>query len=195
MKGELKVTGQLGSVMQESVSIAWSSLKKEAYLRGLDLSFFDETAVHIHIPEGATPKDGPSAGITLFTALWSMYRDETIKPYLAMTGELTLTGRVMPIGGLKEKVLAARRNGIKEIIIPEKNRIDLEKLDDEVKGDVLFHPVSDISEVIAIAFPGESSRRLDKAILRTLEEKRRKEAEDARERESAKQAMAFNRMN
>lgn len=195
MKGELKVTGQLGSVMQESVSIAWSSLKKEAYLRGLDLSFFDETAVHIHIPEGATPKDGPSAGITLFTALWSMYRDETIKPYLAMTGELTLTGRVMPIGGLKEKVLAARRNGIKEIIIPEKNRIDLEKLDDEVKGDVLFHPVSDISEVIAIAFPEESSRRLDKAILRTLEEKRRKEAEDARERESAKQAMAFNRMN
>ena len=86
-----------------------------------DLDFFDENTVHIHIPEGAVPKDGPSAGITLFTALWSMFRKETIKPCLAMTGELTLTGQVMPIGGLKEKVLAARRNGIREIIIPEKN--------------------------------------------------------------------------
>ena len=186
MKGEMKVTGQLGSVMQESVSIAWSSLKKEAYLRGLDLAFFDDSTVHIHIPEGATPKDGPSAGITLFTALWSMYRDEIIKPYLAMTGELTLTGRVMPIGGLKEKILAARRNGIKEIIIPKRNVIDLEKLDAEVKGDVLFHPVEDISEVIAIAFPDETSRRLSKTILKTMDEKRRKEAEEEKEREKAK---------
>ena len=191
MKGELKVTGQLGSVMQESVSIAWSSLKKEAYLRGLDLSFFDEDTVHIHIPEGATPKDGPSAGITLFTALWSMYREETVKPYLAMTGELTLTGRVMPIGGLKEKILAARRNGIREIIIPERNRTDLEKLDAEVRGDVVFHPVSDISEVIAIAFPEESTRRLDKSILKALEAEKRKKAEEEKEKETLKQAAAF----
>ena len=182
MKGELKVTGQLGSVMQESVSIAWSSLKKEAYMRGLDLSFFEDTTVHLHIPEGAVPKDGPSAGITLFTALWSMYREETVKQGLAMTGELTLTGKVMPIGGLKEKILAARRNMIKEIIIPERNMRDLEKLDDEVKGDVIFHPVSDISEVIGIAFPDEDSKRLDRSILRTLEEERRRKEERAREK-------------
>ena len=188
MKGELKVTGQLGSVMQESVSIAWSSLKKEAYLRGLDLSFFEDTTVHLHIPEGAVPKDGPSAGITLFTALWSMYREETIKPDLAMTGELTLTGKVMPIGGLKEKILAARRNLIKEIIIPQHNMKDLEKLDAEVKGDVVFHPVSDISEVISIAFPDEGSKRLERSILRTLEEERRRREEKLREEGAAKES-------
>ena len=179
MKGELKVTGQLGSVMQESVSIAWSSLKKEAYLRGLSLEFFDDETVHLHIPEGAVPKDGPSAGITLFTALWSMFRSEPVKEGLAMTGELTLTGRVMPIGGLKEKILAARRNRITEIIIPERNKADLDKLDKEVKGDVVFHLVSDISEVISIAFPEESTKRLDKSILDAMMmEKRRKEEEE-----------------
>ena len=179
MKGELKVTGQLGSVMQESVSIAWSSLKKEAYLRGLNLEFFDDETVHLHIPEGAVPKDGPSAGITLFTALWSMFRSEPVKEGLAMTGELTLTGRVMPIGGLKEKILAARRNRITEIIIPERNKADLDKLDKEVKGDVVFHLVSDISEVISIAFPEEGTKRLDKSILDAMMmEKRRKEEEE-----------------
>ena len=179
MKGDLKVTGQLGSVMQESVSIAWSSLKKEAYLRGLNLEFFDDETVHLHIPEGAVPKDGPSAGITLFTALWSMFRSEPVKEGLAMTGELTLTGRVMPIGGLKEKILAARRNRITEIIIPERNKADLDKLDKEVKGDVVFHLVSDISEVISIAFPEESTKRLDKSILDAMMmEKRRKEEEE-----------------
>ena len=182
MKGEMKVTGQLGSVMQESVSIAWSSVKNEAYLRGLDLDFFDENTVHIHIPEGAVPKDGPSAGITLFTALWSMFRKETIKPCLAMTGELTLTGQVMPIGGLKEKVLAARRNGIREIIIPEKNRRDLEKLDDEVKGDVVFHPVSDITEVIDIAFPEDNTKRLDDTVLSELLEQRHKKMQEEKAR-------------
>ena len=191
MKGEMKVTGQLGAVMQESVSIAWSSLKKEAYLRGLDLGFFDEETVHIHIPEGAVPKDGPSAGITLFTALWSMYREETIKPSLAMTGELTLTGRVMPIGGLKEKILAARHNGIKEIIIPERNKVDLEKLDQEVRGSVVFHTVSDISQVIDIAFPEESSKRLSKSILKALQEEKRKKAEEEKEKETLRQAAAF----
>ena len=155
MKGELKVTGQLGSVMQESVSIAWSSLKKEAYLRGLDLSFFDEETVHIHIPEGATPKDGPSAGITLFTALWSMYRQETIKPRLAMTGELTLTGRVMPIGGLKEKILAARRNGIKEIIMSVENKKNIDEIQDIYLKGLTFHYVNDIKEVFSIALTNE----------------------------------------
>lgn len=177
-KGDLKVTGQLGDVMKESVSIAWSTLKKEAWLRGLDLDFFDKYAVHIHIPEGATPKDGPSAGITLFTSLWSMYRNMVIKPALAMTGELTLTGKVMPIGGLKEKILAARRNGIKEIIIPEKNKRDLDKLDDEVKSDVVFYPVSDINEVIEIAFPNEDTKHLGKVALDKLANERENKAKE-----------------
>lgn len=159
-KGELKITGQLGDVMKESVLIAFSSVKHEAYLRGLDISFFEENSVHLHCPEGAVPKDGPSAGITLFCALWSMYRGVATKPYLAMTGELTLTGKVENIGGLKEKILGARRNGIKEIIIPKGNVKDLDKLSDEIKGDVIFHPVKTIEEVLNIAFPNEKSHRL-----------------------------------
>lgn len=193
-KGELKVTGQLGDVMKESVSIAWSTLKKEAWLRGLDTDFFEKSTVHIHIPEGATPKDGPSAGITLFTSLWSMYRETTIKPNLAMTGELTLTGKVMPIGGLKEKILAARRNGIKEIIIPEKNKVDLDKLDSEVKGDVIFHPVSSILEVIEIAFPDEKAKRLDKANLENIEKEKEKKAQELKDKENLSRAMAFEKV-
>ncbi len=193
-KGELKITGQLGDVMKESVSIAWSSLKKEAYLRGLDLSYFENTAVHIHIPDGAVPKDGPSAGITLFTALWSMFRNMTMKQQMAMTGELTLTGRVTPIGGLKEKVLAARRNGIKEIIIPERNKRDLEKLEDEVKGDVIFHPVSDISEVISLAFPEEKTKRLDKVKLIELEDERKNKEAEKRKEENLERAEAFQKV-
>ena len=110
------------------------------------------------------------------------------QPDLAMTGELTLTGKVMPIGGLKEKILAARRNLIKEIIIPQHNMKDLEKLDAEVKGDVVFHPVSDISEVISIAFPDEGSKRLERSILRTLEEERRRREEKLREEGAAKES-------
>lgn len=193
-KGELKVTGQLGDVMKESVSIAWSALRREAYERGLDLGFFDSQSVHIHIPEGAVPKDGPSAGITLFTALWSMLRDTPPLDGLAMTGELTLTGKVMPIGGLKEKILAARRNGVRTIIIPERNRRDLEKLDDEVKGDVSFHLVSELSQVIDIAFPSESSRRLTKEELESLDEERKAKAESEKEKDNLQRAKAFERI-
>ena len=138
-----------------------STLKKEYLRRGFDPEWFKCHSIHIHIPEGATPKDGPSAGITLFVALWSMIRHMKEKSNLAMTGELTLTGKVMPIGGLKEKILAARRNGIKEIIIPKRNERDLELLESDVKGDVVFHLVSDIEEVIAIAFPEEHTKILD----------------------------------
>ena len=158
---EIKITGQLGDVMKESCNIALSTLKKEYLRRGFDPEWFKCHSIHIHIPEGATPKDGPSAGITLFVALWSMIRHMKEKSNLAMTGELTLTGKVMPIGGLKEKILAARRNGIKEIIIPKRNERDLELLESDVKGDVDFHLVSDIEEVIAIAFPEEHTKILD----------------------------------
>ena len=190
-KGEMKITGQLGDVMKESVSIAFSRVKEEAYLRGLDISFFENHSVHLHCPEGAVPKDGPSAGITLFTALWSMYRETSAKEKLAMTGELTLTGKVEAIGGLKEKILGARRNGIKEIIIPFSNIRDLEKLDEEVKGDVVFHPVKDIQEVIAIAFPNESTHRLSKEELVKLDLERKEKEKKEREEETFLQAEAF----
>lgn len=193
-KGDLKVTGQLGEVMQESVSIAWSSVKHEAYLRGLDMEFFMNNSVHLHCPEGAVPKDGPSAGITLFTALWSMYRDMPVKEKLAMTGELTLTGKVENIGGLKEKILGARRNGIKEIIIPKGNVKDLEKLDEEVKGEVLFHPVKDILEVLAIAFPQETTTRLSKSELQKIAEANKNKAEEAARKANALQAEEFSKV-
>jgi ATP-dependent Lon protease len=111
-----------------------------------------------------------------------------------MTGELTLTGKVMPIGGLKEKILAARSNGVKTIIIPERNRRDLEKLDDEVKGEVEFHLVSDIEEVISIAFPNETLKRLDKDELRKLDKERKEKAELEKEKETLNKAKAFERI-
>ncbi len=192
-KGDMKVTGQLGDVMKESVSIAFSSVKHEAYLRGLDLSYFTKNSVHLHCPEGAVPKDGPSAGITLFSALWSMYRGLPVKKALAMTGELTLTGKVEAIGGLKEKILGARRNNIKEIIIPEDNRRDLEKLDDEVKGDVVFHTVKNILDVIKIAFPTETSERLSKIELERVNKKITEKEEEEKQNALTLQAEAFSR--
>lgn len=177
---DFKITGQLGDVMKESCNIALSNVKIESALRGIDPAWFKKHVIHLHVPEGATPKDGPSAGITMATALWSMLTEQTIKPDLAMTGELTLTGRVMPIGGLKEKILAARRNHVKEIIIPDKNRRDLELLDAEVKGDVVFHPVKTLSEVFAIAFPSDRTVRLSES---ELAEKHRQWENEGRSRE------------
>ncbi len=177
-KGELKITGQLGDVMKESVSIAWTYLKMEAEKRGLDLSFFNKYDVHLHIPEGATPKDGPSAGITLTTALFSLLTEQVIAPALAMTGELTLTGKVMPIGGLKEKVLAARRNKITTILIPRFNKRDLDKLDEEVKEGITFHLVGDMQEVLSFAFPCDKTKRLSDAELKAYQEKVNKEHQE-----------------
>ncbi len=181
---EFKITGQLGSVMKESCNIALSTVKHECYLRGLDPAWFKRNSIHLHIPEGSTPKDGPSAGITLTCALWSMITGVTIKKDLAMTGELTLTGKVMPIGGLREKILAARRNHIKEIIIPKRNQRDLDLLDAEVKGNVIFHPVSTIEEVLSIAFPTDETRRLskeeaDKKLTEYLEKEKKEKDKNA----------------
>lgn len=182
-KGELKVTGQLGNVMKESVSIAWTYIKMEAEKRGLDTSFFTNYDVHLHIPEGATPKDGPSAGITLTCALFSLLTEQVINPNLAMTGELTLTGKVMPIGGLKEKVLAARRNRIKTIIIPKFNQRDLDKLDEDVKEGITFHPVKDMQEVLKYAFSSDKTHRLTNAEIENLK-KINKAKEDDKKKES-----------
>ncbi len=156
-KGELKLTGQLGDVMKESANIALSYIKSICEKYGLSLSWFEKNSIHLHVPEGATPKDGPSAGITMATAMFSLLSGKKIKRDLAMTGELSLMGKVMPIGGLKEKVLAARRNKIKTIIIPKFNQRDLDKLEDNVKKGVTFLLASDMEEVLSYAFTGLKS--------------------------------------
>ena len=154
-RGELKITGQLGDVMQESANIAFSYVKSICASHGIDITWFDRNSIHLHVPEGATPKDGPSAGITMATAIYSLVTGQVIAQDMAMTGELSLLGKVMPIGGLKEKVLAARRNLVKTILIPKFNKRDLDKLEANVKEGISFHLVSDMEEVLALAFPSD----------------------------------------
>lgn len=151
-KGGLILTGQMGDVMKESSQIAFNWARKFVLDRGAKKSkWFDENIVHLHIPEGATPKDGPSAGITMATTFVSLFMHKKIKPHLAMTGELSLTGQVLPIGGLREKTVAAKRNKIKTIIIPKANQKDLEEIPENVKAGINFIPVSDVKEVLHIA--------------------------------------------
>ncbi len=151
-KGALRLTGKMGEVMQESANIAYSYVRHIAKSYGLPKNFFDANMIHLHIPEGATPKDGPSAGITMASSLFSLAKNRKVKSRLAMTGELSLSGSVLPIGGLKEKTIAARRNRIKEIIIPKANLRDLEEIPEHVKKGITFHPVSTMEEVIEKAF-------------------------------------------
>ena len=151
-KEGFKLTGQMGNVMQESAGIAYTFVRhiaSERYDIGAD--FFEGRQIHLHIPEGATPKDGPSAGITMATALLSLVLGKRIKDRLAMTGELSLTGQVLPIGGLREKTVAAKRNKIRDIIIPKENEKDLDDIPEEVKKGITFHPVERMEEVMAIA--------------------------------------------
>ena len=151
-KTGLVLTGQMGDVMKESSQIAFDWARKFVLERGdKDAKWFEENIVHLHIPEGATPKDGPSAGITMATTFVSLFLDKKIKPHLAMTGELSLTGQVLPIGGLREKTVAAKRNKIKTIIIPKANERDLEDIPEHVKQGIKFIPVSDVREVLEIA--------------------------------------------
>ena len=151
-KGGLILTGQMGDVMKESSQIAFNWSRKFVLDRGTKKSkWFDENIIHLHIPEGATPKDGPSAGITMATTFVSLFMHKKIKPHLAMTGELSLTGQVLPIGGLREKTVAAKRNKIKTIIIPKANQKDLEEIPENVKSGINFIPVSDVKEVLQIA--------------------------------------------
>ena len=148
-KGGLVLTGQMGDVMKESSQIAFNWARKFVLDRGIKKTkWFDENIVHLHIPEGATPKDGPSAGITMATTFVSLFIGKKIKPNLAMTGELSLTGQVLPIGGLREKTVAAKRNKIKTIIIPKANERDLEEIPENVKAGIKFVPVSDVMEVM-----------------------------------------------
>ncbi len=150
-KGHLQLTGQLGDVMKESAKIAFSYIKANAEKFNIDIGLFETKDFHIHVPDGATPKDGPSAGVTLTTALVSLLTNRKAKATIAMTGELTLRGRVTAIGGLKEKVIAALRSGIKEIILPEENKKDLEEIPEEVKKKLKFHFVKHAEDVLKIA--------------------------------------------
>lgn len=152
-KTEMKLTGQAGQVMKESSEIAWSYLHGALHKYAVGYPFFEKSQIHIHFPEGATPKDGPSAGITIVTALLSLLLDIPVTKDLGMTGEITLTGKVLPIGGVKEKVVAARRSGLKKLIFPKENMSDFEELPDYVKKGIEVHFVGDYHEVFPIAFP------------------------------------------
>lgn len=150
-KGNLNITGNLGNVMKESATIALEYIKANADLFGIDDNVFEKYNIHIHVPEGATPKDGPSAGITMLTSLVSLFTQKRVKKSLAMTGEITLRGKVLPVGGIKEKILAAKRAGIKEIILCDDNRKDIEEIKAEYLKGLEFHYVTDMEEVIKIA--------------------------------------------
>jgi len=150
-KGNLSITGNLGKIMKESATIAMEYIKANAEHMGLSEFKFDEYNMHIHVPEGATPKDGPSAGITMLTSLVSLFTQKRIKKNLAMTGEITLRGKVLPVGGIKEKILAAKRSKIKEIILCKENEKDIKEINSKYLKGLKFHYVSEMHEVIAIA--------------------------------------------
>ncbi|MDP8225372.1 MAG: endopeptidase La [Candidatus Lernaella stagnicola] len=150
-KGKLILTGYLGDVMKESAKAALSYLRSKAKDFGIEQSAFEENDVHIHVPAGAIPKDGPSAGITLLAALASLFTGKTVNNELAMTGEVTLRGQILPVGGIKEKVLAARRAGIKIVILPEKNRRDLEEIPEEIRKGLTLHFIGSIDEALRFA--------------------------------------------
>jgi len=147
-KGKLTLTGNLGDVMKESATTALSYIKSNAERLGIDSELFEKNDVHIHVPEGAIPKDGPSAGITIMTALTSAFLNRPVKPYLAMTGEITLRGKVLPVGGIKEKILAAKRSGIKKIILCAENEKHVRQIPEEYLKNVSFTYVTDMTEVL-----------------------------------------------
>jgi ATP-dependent Lon protease len=152
----LKLTGKMGEVMQESANIAYTYVRHMAEHLDVEPAAFDKNLIHLHIPAGATPKDGPSAGITMASCLLSLVTGRRIKPSLAMTGELSLTGKVLPIGGLKEKTIAAKRNKIRDVIIPDDNGPDLDEIPEHVRKGITFHRVRSMDEVVEIIFPARA---------------------------------------
>lgn len=155
-KGELKLTGKLGDVMKESAQAALSFVRSMAKEWGIENKEFEDTDIHVHVPAGAIPKDGPSAGVTMLTAIVSLFTGRMVKNNLGMTGEITLRGNVLPVGGIKEKVVAAHRSGLKKVILPERNKKDLEEIPDIVKEEMKFHFVKEMADVIDIALQPKS---------------------------------------
>jgi ATP-dependent Lon protease len=157
-KGGFTMTGQIGQVMQESMQAALTWVRSNAKQLGIEEGFFADHDIHIHVPAGAIPKDGPSAGVTMATALVSLLKDTPVRPLTAMTGEITLSGNVLPVGGIKEKVLAAKRAGVHDVILPAENKTNVEEdLTPEQLENLNVHYVKTISEVLELALP--SSRR------------------------------------
>jgi ATP-dependent Lon protease len=161
MKGKksLTLTGQLGDVMKESAAAALSFIRTNAKVLGVAPNFFEDLDIHIHVPAGAIPKDGPSAGVTMLTALTSLLTNRKIKKDLAMTGEITLRGAVLPVGGIKEKVLAAYRAGITTIILPAWNRKDMEDIPANVQKSIKFHFVEDMLDVLKLALETKGKKK------------------------------------
>ena len=147
----MTLTGSLGDVMKESAQTALSYLRSQAKVLKIDLSDYDRYDIHVHVPAGATPKDGPSAGVTLVVALASLFTQRRVRSVVAMTGEISLRGRVLPVGGVKEKVLAAARAGIKEVILPAQNRKDWDEVPVEVREKMKAHFVSRVAELLPAA--------------------------------------------
>ena len=155
-----QLTGSLGDVMQESAHAALSYVRSRADRLSLDPEFFNGSDIHLHVPAGSQPKDGPSAGVTMATALVSLVSGRAVSPDVGMTGEITLRGQVLPVGGIKEKVLAAHRSGLKTVILPKRNDADLDDLPEEVKNDINFEFVETIDEVLKAALePAPKTRR------------------------------------
>jgi ATP-dependent Lon protease len=161
-KGTLTLTGNLGTVMKESATIALEYIKSNAEIFGLDSGMISKYNIHLHVPEGATPKDGPSAGIAMLTSLVSLFTQKKIKKNIAMTGEITLRGKVLPVGGIKEKILAAKRANIKEIILCQENKSDIEEIKPEYIDGLTFHYVKEMSEVIDFALTNEKVKNAKK---------------------------------
>jgi ATP-dependent Lon protease len=158
-KGALTISGQLGDVMKESAMAALSYLKFNAETLGIDYRIFQQYDLHIHVPAGAVPKDGPSAGITMFTSLASIFTQRKVKSKLAMTGEITLRGKVLPVGGIKEKILAAKRSGIKEIVLSAKNRRDIEEIEKHYLKGLVFYYVDTVDDVLKVALLKEKVKQ------------------------------------
>jgi ATP-dependent Lon protease len=160
-KGQLIITGQVKDVMKESVQAALSYIASFAETFGVQSDFREKFDIHVHVPAGAIPKDGPSAGVTMLTALVSLLTGKLVRNDLAMTGEITLRGAVLPIGGLKEKVLAAHRAGITHIILPKKNEDDLKEIPEKVRNEIHFHLVEEMAEVIELALQTNSAEKTE----------------------------------
>ena len=155
-RGNLALTGQLGDVMKESAHASLSWIRTHSSELGIKPEAFSKNDLHVHVPQGAIPKDGPSAGVALTTALVSLLTGRLVRDDVAMTGEITLTGKVLPVGGIKEKVLAAKRAGMAEVILPERNRGDLEDLTEEARKSLRFHFVTEIPQALGIALKAKS---------------------------------------